>query len=131
MKIAAVFLCFILLAIGSACRDETMTSAVGEKPGAGQSNEGPSHPEDGARQRPPEGAYKACEGKAAASEASFTDPRGEVLTGTCEEDNGKMVLRPYRNKQERRGRQGREEPHDRPDVPQGDLPDRTHMNEEA
>ena len=43
---------------------------------------------------PPPEAYKACEGKSAGSTSQFVNPRGETVTGTCANENGKMVLRP-------------------------------------
>lgn len=46
------------------------------------------------RRGPPPGAYKACEGKSAASRAQFVNPRGETVKGQCEEEDGKLVLRP-------------------------------------
>ncbi len=60
----------------------------------------PDHPKEQGRegrQGPPPEAYQACEGKKAGAVSQFTDPRGEVLKGVCEEENGKMVLRPDRN----------------------------------
>lgn len=48
----------------------------------------------GRQQGPPPEAYKACEGKSAGSVSQFVNPRGETVTGTCEEEGGKMVLRP-------------------------------------
>lgn len=62
----------------------------------------PGNPREGRRGPPPE-AYKACEGKGAKSEAQFTNPHGEIVKGTCEDENGKMVLRPYGNRGEGRG----------------------------
>ncbi|OUS05217.1 hypothetical protein A9Q81_05090 [Gammaproteobacteria bacterium 42_54_T18] len=52
---------------------------------------------NGKRRSPPPEAYDACEGKSAGDEAQFEDRRGETLTGSCEEDNGKLVLRPQRS----------------------------------
>jgi two-component system, OmpR family, heavy metal sensor histidine kinase CusS len=52
---------------------------------------------------PPPEAYKACEGKKLGSTAQFADPHGETLKGTCEEENGKLVLRPDANKEDRPG----------------------------
>lgn len=50
---------------------------------------------------PPPEAYKACEGKTVGRRSNFTDPRGEILTGSCEhDDDGKLVLRPDRGKQD-------------------------------
>ncbi len=50
----------------------------------------------GKRRSPPPEAYTACEGKSAGDEAQFEDRRGETLTGNCEENNGKLVVRPER-----------------------------------
>lgn len=55
----------------------------------------PGNSPDGRRSPPPE-AYKACEGKTVGSTAQFVDPRGETLSGTCGEENGRLVLRPDR-----------------------------------
>ncbi|MBE0556110.1 MAG: HAMP domain-containing protein [Proteobacteria bacterium] len=43
---------------------------------------------------PPPEAYKACEGKGAGSPGHFANPRGETVRGICEDDEGKLVLRP-------------------------------------
>lgn len=44
--------------------------------------------------KPPPEAYKACEGKKAGATARFTTPRGDTITGTCEELDGQLVLKP-------------------------------------
>ncbi len=49
------------------------------------------------RGAPPE-AYTACEGKSAGDTAQFQNRRGETMNGTCEEDNGKLILRPNHSK---------------------------------
>jgi two-component system, OmpR family, heavy metal sensor histidine kinase CusS len=54
------------------------------------------------RRGPPPEAYKACEGKSAGSVSQFIDPRGETLKGTCEQENGRLVLRPDRSRSQRR-----------------------------
>lgn len=46
------------------------------------------------RQGPPPEAYTACEGKSAGDSAVFVNPRGETFTGTCEQENDRLVLRP-------------------------------------
>jgi two-component system, OmpR family, heavy metal sensor histidine kinase CusS len=61
---------------------------------------------------PPPEAYQACEGKSAGNSAQFINPRGEILKGICEEENGKLVLRPDSNKRNKR-RQTHEGPGDR------------------
>lgn len=47
-------------------------------------------------QGPPPEAYCACEGKNAGDKAEFVSPRGDTVTGTCEEDRDgeRLVLRP-------------------------------------
>lgn len=57
----------------------------------------------GRRHGPPPEAYTACEGKSAGSLAQFVDPRGEMVKGTCEEEDGKLVLRPDHHKDGRLG----------------------------
>jgi hypothetical protein len=73
---------------------------------------GKGNPVEG-RQGPPPEAYAACTGKKTGSISQFIDPRGETLKGTCEEEDGKMVLRPDANKTNRQGpaqkRDGREQ----------------------
>ena len=51
---------------------------------------------DGRRAPPPE-AYRACAGKKEGMTAQFVDPRGETIKGTCEKENGRLVLRPESN----------------------------------
>jgi hypothetical protein len=53
------------------------------------------------RRGPPPEAYAACLGKSAGSVAQFVNPRGETVKGTCESEDGKMVLRPDSNRQNR------------------------------
>ncbi len=53
----------------------------------------PGDSRDGRRGPPPE-AYAACEGKTVGSTAQFVNPRGETVTGKCESEAGRMVLRP-------------------------------------
>ncbi len=48
----------------------------------------------GRRQGPPPEAYTACEGKSAGDKAEFVSPRGDTVTGTCEEEGQRLVLRP-------------------------------------
>ena len=48
------------------------------------------------RRSPPAEAFTACEGKSAGEASQFSDRRGETLKGTCEEMDGKLVLRPER-----------------------------------
>jgi hypothetical protein len=43
---------------------------------------------------PPPEAYTACEGMAAGDTAEFISPRGDTVTGTCEADGDRLVLRP-------------------------------------
>jgi two-component system, OmpR family, heavy metal sensor histidine kinase CusS len=57
-------------------------------------NDGPQEE----RRGPPPEAYRACEGKSAGNVSQFVNPRGETVKGTCEEEQGRMVLRPDRNR---------------------------------
>lgn len=43
---------------------------------------------------PPPEAYTVCEGKSVGDTAEFESPRGDTVTGTCEEDGDRLVLRP-------------------------------------
>lgn len=55
-------------------------------------------------QGPPPEAYAACEGKNAGDEAQFASPRGEMVTGTCEQEGDQLVLRPDHNRAHAGGR---------------------------
>ena len=46
------------------------------------------------RHGPPPEAYTACEDKNAGDTAEFLSPRGDTVTGTCEQDGDRLVLRP-------------------------------------
>lgn len=48
----------------------------------------------GRPQGPPPEAYTACEGLSAGDTAEFENPRGDTVTGTCEEEGDRLVLRP-------------------------------------
>ena len=43
---------------------------------------------------PPPEAYTACEGKSEGDTAEFESPHGDTVTGTCEQDGDRLVLRP-------------------------------------
>ena len=43
---------------------------------------------------PPPEAYTACEGKNAGDTAEFVSPHGDTVTGTCEQEGDRIVLRP-------------------------------------
>jgi hypothetical protein len=45
-------------------------------------------------QGPPPEAYSACEGKSAGDTAEFVSPHGDTVTGTCEQEGDRLVLRP-------------------------------------
>jgi hypothetical protein len=68
-----------------------------------------SQEKGGRRHGPPAEAYTACEGKKAGDAAQFVSPRGETVTGTCEQEGERLVLRPDRSKQNSEGR-GRNTP---------------------
>ncbi len=46
------------------------------------------------RRTPPEEAYTACEGKNSGDTADFVNPRGDTVTGRCEQEGDRLVLRP-------------------------------------
>jgi heavy metal sensor kinase len=80
----------------------------------------PPKPDDGVRsgrRGPPPEAYKACQGKRVGSTAQFVDRRGETVRGTCEEDEGKLVLRPNPRFRDESRRPMGGEPVDRPPPP--------------
>ncbi len=58
----------------------------------------------GGKQGPPPEAYAACEDKAAGDSAEFTSPRGDTISGTCEQAGDRLVLRPENSKGESGGR---------------------------
>ena len=43
---------------------------------------------------PPPEAFTACEGKNAGDTAEFVSPRGDTVTGTCEQQGDRLVMRP-------------------------------------
>ena len=43
---------------------------------------------------PPPEAYTACEDKNAGDTAEFASPHGDTVTGTCEQEGDRLVLRP-------------------------------------
>ncbi|MDX2455398.1 hypothetical protein [Desulfosarcina sp.] len=45
-------------------------------------------------QGPPPEAYTACEGKSEGDTAEFESPHGDTVTGTCEMEGDRLVLRP-------------------------------------
>jgi hypothetical protein len=53
------------------------------------------------KRTPPAEAFSACEGKSQGDVSQFENNRGEILKGSCEELDGKLVLRPERFKKER------------------------------
>ena len=67
-------------------------------------NDASSQETDRRRQGPPPEAYTACEGKSAGDEAQFVSPHGDTVTGTCEEEGDRLVLRPDRAKGRSGGR---------------------------
>jgi len=42
---------------------------------------------------PPPEAYTACNGKNAGDTAEFVNPHGDTVTGTCEQEGDRLVLR--------------------------------------
>ena len=45
-------------------------------------------------QGPPPEAYTACEDKSEGEAAEFVSPRGDTVTGTCEQEGDRLILRP-------------------------------------
>ena len=43
---------------------------------------------------PPPEAYTACDGKNAGDKAEFVSTHGDTVTGTCEQEGDRLVLRP-------------------------------------
>ena len=48
-------------------------------------------------QGPPPEAYTACQGKNVGDVAEFVNPKGETMSGICEQDKDRLVLRPTRS----------------------------------
>ncbi|MBU1413976.1 hypothetical protein KKC22_20875 [Myxococcota bacterium] len=48
-------------------------------------------------QEPPPEAYTACQGKNVGDVAEFVNPEGKTMSGTCEQDKDRLVLRPTRS----------------------------------
>lgn len=58
---------------------------------------------------PPPEAYTACEGLSAGDTAEFEGPNGDTITGTCEEEGDRLVLRPDNPPPGGGGRPGKDE----------------------
>ncbi len=57
----------------------------------------PDHPPErtgGGHHGPPPEAYTACEGKGSGDQAELIGRHGETVTGTCEQEGDRLVLRP-------------------------------------
>jgi hypothetical protein len=54
--------------------------------------------QSGSNLGPPPAAYAACKIKKAGDSASFVNPKGETITGTCEQEGNQLVLRPDHSK---------------------------------
>lgn len=57
---------------------------------------------------PPPEAYTACEGKSAGDTTNFQSPHGHTVTGTCEKDGDRLVLRPDHPRRGRKSEQTEE-----------------------
>ena len=57
-------------------------------------NNGASHRSGRSQFGPPPEAFAACEGKNAGDTAEFVSPRGDTVTGTCEQLGDRLVMRP-------------------------------------
>jgi len=80
---------FVLLAIYA-------TNAIG--------NDASPQEKGGRRHGPPPEAYTACEGKKAGDTAKFVNPRGEAVTGTCQQEGDRLALRPDRTRENSSGK---------------------------
>lgn len=84
-----------------------------ESGGGGKMVLRPDHPPGGAagkhRQPPPE-AYQACVGKKAGDRAQFPSPKGDTITGTCQGEGDKLVLRPDKPPQDGGGERQSDKP---------------------
>jgi hypothetical protein len=58
---------------------------------------------------PPPEAYTACEDKSEGDAAEFVSPRGDTVTGTCEMEGDRLVLRPDNPPPDRRSGNDNEE----------------------
>ena len=74
-------------------RGETLTGTCEEARGK---NAGKLVLRPNNRRTPPQEAYAACEGKSSGDISQFKNRRGETLKGTCQDMDGKLVLRPER-----------------------------------
>lgn len=68
------------------------------------SNAGNQRPKGGHNGPPPE-AYTACDCKEAGDKAEFVSPHGDTVTGICEKQGDRLVLRPDNPPSRRPGRQ--------------------------
>lgn len=66
-------------------------------------NEAWSQQQGRRHQGPPPEAYTACEEKSEGDAAEFVSPRGDTVTGTCEMEGDRLVLRPDNPPPEHRG----------------------------
>jgi hypothetical protein len=55
---------------------------------------------------PPPEAFAACEGKIVGDTAEFISPHGDAVTGTCEQQGDRLVLRPDRPRPHTEGKTG-------------------------
>lgn len=77
IKISIAFILLAAFAVTNAFGDDVSSQEPGRR-----------------RHGPPPEAYTACEGKNAGDTAQFVNPRGETVTGTCEQEGDRLVLRP-------------------------------------
>ena len=78
----------VMCMVGSIFLGGILLTANAEKSPTGQQQSN--------RQGPPPEAYTACEGKNAGDTAEFQNPQGGTVTGKCEQEGDRMVLRPDR-----------------------------------
>ncbi|WP_320169847.1 hypothetical protein [Maridesulfovibrio sp.] len=77
MKKIILLICLIVLGASAAlAQPGMMDDQHGDRPG------------------PPPEAYTACDGKQVGDSAQMTTPNGDTITGTCEQEGDRLVLRP-------------------------------------
>ena len=54
----------------------------------------------GRQHGPPPEAYTACEDKTVGDTSQLVSPRGDTISGTCEQEGDRLVLRPDRSRKD-------------------------------
>ena len=88
-------ICAVLLITGTI----SLSFAFGQGQGTGGQGPGQSMgqgrgPGNGPGNGPPPEAFTACEGKSEGDSVEIQTPRGDTITGTCQDHDGQLALRP-------------------------------------